>query len=217
MTKTLKIIIASISILIVLSTGIYFLNKELPGCFSPKFLSKIKTDVGCFELIKYNVQGNNYQEQQAYIDQGDSYKYNSVIVNATKDYYKKVRSVVSDNEMKVIVGLGFLGLGSTDYISINLHIESPWLDKLNPEFVPKMQKVSLQPDPNKIIAVGPILTYQNIRDNLGYFEGEYLIDKSKNSSIAEFSGFYNFTEERRLVNDIKILIYQKRNENFKFN
>jgi hypothetical protein len=85
MHKNLKIIIASVTILIVLSTGIYFLNKELPGCFSLKFFSKIKTDIGCFELKFFNDENSKVKKYEDY----------------AKDYYSRISSVVKDSNLKV--------------------------------------------------------------------------------------------------------------------
>jgi hypothetical protein len=77
-----KLIIGCISILAIIIVGLFFLNKELPGCFSPNFFSKIKTDAGCFEL-----------ETQE----------NDNIKSAAIDYFKRINYTLKIKDAKISI------------------------------------------------------------------------------------------------------------------
>lgn len=161
MPYKLKIIIGCVSILAIIIVGLFFLNKELPGCFSSNFLSKIKTDVGCFELAKYPLQEYSSKLEEENDILSKNFFLYQTIENTSKDYFKKISPTIQDPNLKILVSVGILN--NVDY-SIKLSTTSSKLENLNKSI------------------------YNNIYKEYGYFDASYFI-KNDNATNYLFSGF----------------------------
>lgn len=164
MPHKIKIIIGTASILAIIAIGLFYLNKELPGCFSPNFFSKIKTDIGCFELVKYPVQDYSSKlEKENDILSKDFFLYQT-IENTSKDYYKKISPIIQDPNLKIMVSSGELILETDKSYLISYSIISPKLMNLN-------QSLN-----------------NNINKGYGIFKASYELKNELN--IIEFLGFF---------------------------
>jgi hypothetical protein len=164
MSHKIKLIIGCVSILAIISIGLFYLNKELPGCFSSNFFSKIKTDEGCFELINYPIQEYSSKLEKENDILSKNFFLYQTIVNTSKDYFKKISPTIQDPNLKILVSAGELLVETDKYYLITYSIISP-----------------------KLIGINQSLD-NNFNKEYGIFKASYEIKNDVNK--IEFSGFW---------------------------